>query len=114
MAKIYTLVTGISMTGDEMHLGGQRISNLAKIYNLREGLGRAEDNVPIRCMKDPIKSGVAKGSVVTQKELDILLDDYYETRGWTKEGVPTKEKMKELGLSSYDKYVSKMRKKSKS
>jgi len=113
MAKMYTLVTGIPMTGKEIHLAGQRISNLAKIYNLREGLGRAADNLPIRCMKDPIKSGVAKGSLVKQKELDLLLDDYYETRGWSKEGIPTKEKLKELGLSSYEKYVTKMRKKEK-
>ncbi|UCD73474.1 MAG: hypothetical protein JSW01_02185, partial [Candidatus Bathyarchaeota archaeon] len=89
-------------------------SNLARIYNIREGLGRADDTVPIRCMKDPIQSGVAKGSVVTQKDLDILLDDYYKTRGWDKEGIPTKEKLKELGLSSYNKYVDKMRKKSES
>ena len=113
MAKLYTLVTGIQMTGEEIHLAGQRVSNLAKIYNLREGLGRADDNLPIRCMKDPIKSGVAKGSLVKQKELDLLLDDYYETRGWSKEGVPTKEKLKELGLSSYEKYVTKMREKQK-
>ena len=113
MAKLYTLVTGIQMTGEEIHLAGQRVSNLAKIYNLREGLGRADDNLPIRCMKDPIKSGVAKGSLVKQKELDLLLDDYYETRGWSKEGVPSKEKLKELGLSSYEKYVTKMREKQK-
>lgn len=113
MAKLYTLVTGIQMTGEEIHLAGQRVSNLAKIYNLREGLGRADDNLPIRCMKDPIKSGVAKGSLVKQKELDLLLDDYYETRGWSKEGIPSKEKLKELGLSSYEKYVTKMREKQK-
>jgi aldehyde:ferredoxin oxidoreductase len=114
MAKMYSLVTGIPMTGEELHVAGQRISNLARIYNLREGLGRADDHVPIRCMKDPIKSGVAKGSLVTQKELDLLLDDYYETRGWTQEGIPTKEKLKELELGSYEEYVKKMRKKSKS
>ncbi len=114
MAEMYTLVTGIPITGEEIHLAGQRISNLAKIYNLRESLGRADDHVPIRCMKDPIKSGVAKGSVITKKELDILLDDYYETRGWDNEGIPTKEKLKELGLNSYEKYVAKMRKNSKS
>jgi aldehyde:ferredoxin oxidoreductase len=42
--------------------------------------------------------GVAKGAVVNQKEFDIGLDDYYAVRGWTKEGIPTVEKLKELGL----------------
>jgi aldehyde:ferredoxin oxidoreductase len=42
--------------------------------------------------------GVSKGSFVSQEELDLLLDDYYEVRGWTKEGVPTIEKLKEIGM----------------
>jgi len=50
-------------------------------------------------MHDPIPDeGPAKGAVVTQQELDLLLDDYYESRSWTKEGVPTLEKLKELGM----------------
>lgn len=113
MAKAYSLVTGIPMTGKDLRVVGERISNLARIYNLREGLGRAADTVPIRCMKDPIKSGVAKGSVVTQDDLDILLDDYYEARGWTQEGIPTKEKLGELGLDSYSQYASEIVGKSK-
>jgi aldehyde:ferredoxin oxidoreductase len=42
--------------------------------------------------------GPSKGALVTQQELDLLLDDFYESRGWTKEGVPTVEKLKELGM----------------
>ncbi|MGD2072100.1 MAG: aldehyde ferredoxin oxidoreductase C-terminal domain-containing protein, partial [Candidatus Thorarchaeota archaeon] len=113
MAKMYQISTGIPMTGDQIHLSGQRISNLAKIYNLREGLGRAADHVPIRVMKDPIKSGVAKGQVVTQEDLDILLDGYYEARGWDKEGIPSKKKIDELGLSEYYKYLEELKPKKK-
>jgi aldehyde:ferredoxin oxidoreductase len=108
MAKMYTLVTGLPMTADEIELSGERISNLAKIYNLREGLGRKDDHVPIRVMKDPIQSGVAKGQVVTQKDLDILLDGYYDARGWDSEGIPTKKKIDELGLSEYYKYLEEL------
>jgi aldehyde:ferredoxin oxidoreductase len=39
-----------------------------------------------------------KGAFVSQEELDLLLDDYYDSRGWTLEGVPTTEKLKELGM----------------
>jgi aldehyde:ferredoxin oxidoreductase len=42
--------------------------------------------------------GPSKGAVFTQDELDLLLDDYYEARGWTKEGVPTEQKLKGLGM----------------
>lgn len=64
-------------------------------------------------MTDPIKSGVAKGSLVTRDELDILLDGYYESRGWTNEGVPTKAKMDELGLSEYYQSIEGLAKKPK-
>jgi aldehyde:ferredoxin oxidoreductase len=42
--------------------------------------------------------GPSKGAYVSQEELDLLLDDYYEARGWTEEGIPTIEKLKELGM----------------
>jgi aldehyde:ferredoxin oxidoreductase len=42
--------------------------------------------------------GPSKGAYVTQEELDLLLDDYYMARGWTREGIPTIEKLKELGM----------------
>ncbi|MEE8182138.1 MAG: aldehyde ferredoxin oxidoreductase family protein [Candidatus Thorarchaeota archaeon] len=113
MAQMYTHVTGLPMTGEKIRLAGERISNLARVYNIREGLGRADDNLPIRCMTDPIKSGVAKGSLVTRDELDILLDGYYESRGWTNEGVPTKAKMDELDLSEYYEYLEGVVKKPK-
>jgi aldehyde:ferredoxin oxidoreductase len=109
-AKMYSLAVGIPMTADEIRRCGERISNLGRIYNLREGIGRAKDNLPYRVMHDPIKSGVAKGSLVTQAELDLLLDDYYETRGWSKEGVPSAAKLKELGLDSYGEYLKDVKK----
>jgi aldehyde:ferredoxin oxidoreductase len=45
--------------------------------------------------------GPVKGAVVTQDELDLMLDDYYSSRGWTLEGVPTKEKLQQLGLEEF-------------
>ena len=48
-----------------------------------------------------IDEGPAKGSMVTQEELDLLLDDYYQARGWNVEGIPTKAKLKELGLEDF-------------
>ena len=101
MTKYYTLATGIEMTPEELRQAGERINNLARVINIREGKGTREyDQLPPKIMSVPVPDeGVAKGAYVNQKEFDIGLDDYYEVRGWTKEGIPTVEKLKELGLS---------------
>ncbi|MCJ7424929.1 aldehyde ferredoxin oxidoreductase family protein [Candidatus Bathyarchaeota archaeon] len=99
MAKLYTLVTGFEMTPEQLKQAGERIQNVARLFNIREGLGRKDDTLPYKVMHVPIPDeGPSKGALVTQAELDLLLDDYYEARGWTKEGVPTMAKLKELGM----------------
>ena len=103
MAKYYTLATGIEMTADELRKAGERINNLAKLFNIREGVGSREyDSLPPKILTEPIPDeGVAKGSVVTKEEFELGLDDYYAVRGWTREGVPTLEKLRELDLDEF-------------
>lgn len=99
MSKLYSVVTGHEMTPDELKLAGERINNIGRVFNIREGLGRKDDTLPYMVMHNPIPDeGPSKGAVFTQAELDLLLDDYYEARGWTKEGIPTEQKLKELGM----------------
>jgi len=99
MAKLYTLVTGIDITPEELKRCGERIQNAARLFNVREGLSRKDDNLPWKVMHEPVPDeGPSKGAMVTQPELDLLLDDYYEARGWTRQGVPTMDKLKELGM----------------
>jgi aldehyde:ferredoxin oxidoreductase len=99
MAKLYTLVTGYEMTPQELSAAGERINTLARLINLREGLSRKDDTLPWKVMNQPIPDdGPAKGAVVTQDELDLMLDDYYQSRGWTLNGTPLKSKLEELGL----------------
>jgi aldehyde:ferredoxin oxidoreductase len=100
MAKYYTLTTGIKMTPQELMEAGERINNLARVLNVREGKGTREyDQLPPKILNVPVpEKGVAKGAYVKQKEFDVGLDDYYAVRGWTKNGIPTEEKLKELGM----------------
>jgi len=99
MAKLYNLVTGIEMTPEELKRSGERINTVGRLINIREGLGRKDDTLPWKVMHEPIPDeGPVKGAFVSQEELDLLLDDYYESRGWTLEGVPTTAKLKELGM----------------
>jgi len=99
MTKLYSLVTGFEMKPEEMKQSGERINTVARLFNVREGLGRKDDTLPYKVMHQPISDeGPSKGAYVTQEELDLLLDDYYEARGWNKEGIPTVEKLRELGM----------------
>ena len=99
MAKIYNLVTGYNVAPAELVLAGERINTLARLINIREGKGRKDDTLPWKVMNEPIPDdGPVKGAVVTQDELDLLLDDYYESRGWTLEGVPPSTKLQQLGM----------------
>jgi aldehyde:ferredoxin oxidoreductase len=103
LTKYYTLATGIQITPEELTLAGERIENLARLFNFREGKGTREfDTLPWKIMNTPVPDdGPAKGSVVNNEEFQIGLDDYYVARGWTSDGVPTVEKLKELNLSEY-------------
>jgi len=103
MAKYYTLATGIPISAAELRKAGERIENLARLVNIREGIGtREHDTLPYKIMNVPLPDGgVANGAVVNNEEFQLGLDDYYEVRGWTKEGIPTLEKLNELGLQEF-------------
>lgn len=103
MARLYNTVTGFGVTAKELKKVGERINNLARTFNIREGFTRKDDHLPPKVMSVPIPDGVSKGSIVTQEELDLLLDDYYRTRGWTKEGIPSKKKIEELDIEQKNK-----------
>ncbi|MBA7656504.1 putative oxidoreductase YdhV [subsurface metagenome] len=104
-SDLYTLTTGIEMTPDELKKTGERIWNLKKAFNIREGWTRKDDTLPPRIMKDPIPEGVAKGHLIKKKDLEFLKDAYYKARGWTKDGMIPKEKLVELGLDDIAKEV---------
>jgi aldehyde:ferredoxin oxidoreductase len=90
-------VTGWEFSIEDFKKTGERIVNLSRAFNMRDGFTRADDNLPKRLTEEPMPDGPAKGHVVEQ--LDTLLDSYYEARGWDKKtGKPTPEKLKELGL----------------
>ena len=76
---------------------GERIWNLERDFNLAAGLTGKDDTLPKRLLKEAAKTGPAKGMVT---ELDKMLPEYYELRGWSPEGVPTAETRQRLGLAA--------------
>jgi aldehyde:ferredoxin oxidoreductase len=103
LAKYYTLATGIPMTPEELDVIGERIENLARLFNIREGKGtRANDTLPWKIKNVPVPDeGPAKGMCVSDEELQLGLDEYYAARGWDSNGVPKVEKLESLGLGEY-------------
>ncbi len=95
-AKLVGSVIGIEMNGDELLKTGERIWTLERLFNLREGKTRLDDTLPDRVLNQPFKSGLSKGYKIDFEE---LLDEYYKVRGWHSDGIPSSEKLAELGLS---------------
>lgn len=90
-AKFYEFTTGINITGNDLKIVANRINNLKKIFNIREGWTRKDDSLPPRIIKEPIPEGPSKGAVVTIEELNIMLDGYYSARGWNRDGFISKK-----------------------
>jgi aldehyde:ferredoxin oxidoreductase len=98
-AALLEAVTGLIFTPDEVQKVGERVNNLAKAFNIREGFTRADDTFPDRLMTEPLKDGASKGQLISKEDLKTMLDEYYTDRGWNPEtGVPTPAKLTDLGL----------------
>jgi aldehyde:ferredoxin oxidoreductase len=87
---------GLEMTKADLQTIGERIVNLNRLFNARLGITREDDCLPDRLTKEKAPLGPSAGEVV---ELDLMLDEYYQERGWApKSGLPTEETLKRLGL----------------
>jgi aldehyde:ferredoxin oxidoreductase len=99
-ASLLEAVTGLKYTPDEVQKVGERINNLARAFNVREGFTRADDTLPERLMTEPLKAGASKGQFVSKDDLKQMLDEYYTERGWDiNTGAPARGKLTELGLA---------------
>ncbi len=92
-------VTGLEFSESEILELGERVNNLKHMFNLREGLTRDDFRLPKRLLTLPIPEGASKGHVVTEEEMNKMLDDYFEARGWSKDGLPAEEKTRDLDLA---------------
>ena len=82
-------------TPEKMLEAGERIWNLERQFNMRAGFTAKDDSLPPRLLKEGAKSGPAKGLT---NGLEKMLPEYYQLRGWTREGVPTNETLSRLGV----------------
>jgi len=98
MVRLVNAVTGWSLSLRELERIGERIYNLERLIQVGRGVSRKDDTLPHRVMSEPLPHGPVKGRFCMPKDLDAMLDAYYELRGWNREGIPKEEKLKELSL----------------
>jgi aldehyde:ferredoxin oxidoreductase len=94
-ARVLSAVTGIQYATGDMIKAGERIWNLERLYNNREGFTSKNDTLPPRLLTEAPTDGPSKGWV---SHLEPMLKEYYRTRGWDEYGVPKPQKLAELGL----------------
>lgn len=95
LAELFSTSTGISMDEESLLQAGERICNLERLFNLREGFTRQDDSLPRRLVNEAVKATDGQLHVV---DLERLLDDYYAARGWDEDGVPLPGTLDQLGL----------------
>lgn len=97
-ARAYAAATGRDLSVQDLRLVGERIYNLTRLFNLREGMDPAADALPRRLLEEPVNKGPSAGQSV---DLRLMLDEYYEARGWPN-GIPGSERVAALGLDALD------------
>jgi len=95
-ANLVNGASGLDLTPEDVKKTGERVNNLARIFNINSGFTRSDDTFPERILTEPIKGGESEGQYISREDLNLMLDEYYKERNWSEDGVPTKEKLEEL------------------
>jgi len=102
-AHLLQTATGVPFTAMDLISIGERIYNLERIFNARDGFSRKDDSLPMRLLETPLPEGHSKNTTVA---LDPMLDEYYRLRGWTADGVPTTSTLSEVKLGHASKQIA--------
>lgn len=102
MAELFQAAAGIPMSVEEFDEAAERVINIERACNVREGFDRKADTLPHRIMSEPLENPDGSASVNSPAEMDALLDRYYELRGWSNEGKPLRATLDRLGLQDVE------------
>jgi len=94
-SRMLSAATGVKRSAEDFVLVGERIWNLERLFNLREGFDRRDDTLPNRLLKEALQEGPTKGQIV---ELEPMLEEYYRFRGWDEDGEPKRRTLERLDL----------------
>ncbi len=97
--QFFQVVTGKDWDIERLLTTAERIRNLERMFDVRQGISRTDDCLPKKFFETPLSRGKYEGAILDRKEFEGMKDDYYKLRGWDIEtGIPTREKLVELGL----------------
>lgn len=99
--KILNSLTGLKMKKEEALGMAEKVWNLSRAFFMRENGKdlKKYDMPPKRWLEEAVADGPQKGCKADAKKFEKMLEEYYQLRGWDKEGCPTAKKLKELGIS---------------
>ncbi len=100
-AELLGKVTGWDYSSDELKRTGERIHNLKKLFNQREGWRTEDDWLPERLLSETLPTGVAQGVGLSVNDLREMIGGYYQARGWDENGFITEKKLQELGFTTF-------------
>jgi aldehyde:ferredoxin oxidoreductase len=92
-SQYFHAATGETFSRDDFLKVANRIETLIRMFNNREGFTRRDDTLPYRTLNEPLLDGPAKGQHIGEENLNRMMNEYYELRGWDPAGVPTKESL---------------------
>ena len=98
LAPVLEALTGINTDVHKLLKLGEKISNITRMYNYRNGRTRSSDTLPGRFFEEKHKAGLFKDKFLTREIFSKWLDMYYDIRGWNMKGSPTEKKLSELSL----------------
>ncbi|MFW9905598.1 MAG: aldehyde ferredoxin oxidoreductase family protein [Candidatus Thorarchaeota archaeon] len=98
MVEILNAATGFSYTPESYLMTGERIWNMTHLFNTREGMTAFNDILPARFYQEKAPEGDPKGQIIKLEDFEKVKAEYYELRGWDREGIPLKEKLAALNL----------------
>lgn len=97
-ADLLSVGLGEKVTAAEPDLAGERVWNLARLFNQRNGFDSSDDTLPEKVLKKPLKKGPNAGRVFSPEDFSVALQSYYKQRGWNEQGHLGAAKLAELGL----------------
>jgi aldehyde:ferredoxin oxidoreductase len=99
-SKLIYLVSGMQFSKSQLMEIGERIYTIERLFNIREGFSRKDDNLPERYFKEATPIGLprVRGIKVDKEKFEQMLDEYYALHGWDNNGVPTEMTLKRIGI----------------
>lgn len=100
LAELLSAGLGETVTADELVRSGERIWTLSRLFNLRAGFTAADDTLPKKIIDRPLEDGPQAGKVFNRDDFGRALQAYYSARGWDGQGIPSPQKLTDLGLTN--------------